>query len=273
MKNISVRLLALFLFLGLTSPLFADEVKLVYSQDIASYQEVIAGFKTIYKEPFYYDLKGSPAEFNKIKKPLLEGDLIVTIGLLATVSVRDEIRERPSKGLIFSMLFDPARFSLPNERSTGVSLVLSPKKTFSKIKQIFPNSKRIGILYDPQKSQKMIEAAEQAAKEVGLSFMAVPVLSEKWVPRAVGNLFGQIDLFWLIPDSTVITPQSIEFILLSSFEHRLPVVTFSEDIVKMGAVASIAPDYKMIGEAVGLYDRGRSGYRRWGSDSRAEQYL
>jgi putative ABC transport system substrate-binding protein len=198
-----------------------------------------------------YDLEGNPSKWNKVKEQILEGDLIVTVGLLGTVMVRDGIRDIPSKKMIFSMLFDPGRFSLPDKTATGVSLDLLPETAFSKIKQIFPNVKKVGILYDPQKNKNIIEANKTAAKSAGLSLIVTPVLSEKDVPRAVSDLFDQIDLLWLIPDSTVLTPQSIAFILLSSLEHRLPIVTFSEDLVKMGATASISPDYKAVGETLG----------------------
>ena len=55
----------------------------------------------------------------------------------------------------------------------------------------------------------------------------------------------------MLPDSTVVTPLSIEFILLTSFENNLPIFTFSEDFVKKGAMASFSPDYETIGEEVG----------------------
>ena len=234
------------------APLFAQEVHLVQSHDIASYREVIAGFKNVYTQPFdTYNLKGSVAEFDTVKKRFSRNDLVVTVGLLATTVVRDAIGKGYLGGQIFCMLFNPARFSLPDKMATGVSLEVSPVEVFSKIKRIFPNAKKIGILYDPQKSNNIIEANAQAAKMAGLSLISVPVLSEQGLPPAVRDLFGQIDLLWLIPDSTVLTPQSVEFIFLSSLAYRLPVVTVSEDLVKMGAVASIAPDFKAIGEAVG----------------------
>jgi putative ABC transport system substrate-binding protein len=246
--------IVLFLFAPLAgiASLFAQDVHLVQSYDIVSYRKVVAGFKNVYTKPFdTYDLKGSPAEFYKVKQHFSENDIVVTVGLVATTLVRDEMGKGLLGGQIFCMLFNPARFSLPDKMITGVSLEVSPIEVFSKIKQTFPHAKKIGILYDPQKSKNIIEANEQAAKTVGLSLILAPVLSEKTLPQAVRGLFGQIDLLWLIPDSTVLTPQSVEFIFLSSFAYRLPVVTVSEDLVKMGAVMSIAPDFKAIGAAVG----------------------
>ena len=231
----------------------AQEVKLVYSQDIAAYREVIAGFKSVYTKPFdAYDLKGSPARLTEVMGNLLQADLIVTIGLLSTIIVRDEIRDIPSKRMVFSMLFDPARFLLPDSVAAGVALDILPSTLFSEIKQIFPNVHKIGILYDPQKNKKIVEAYQQAAKDYGgLSIISTPVLVAKDVPRAVDILLGQVDLLWIIPDSTVISRESMALILSSSLAYRVPVLTFSEELVKMGAVASLSFDYKSIGEALG----------------------
>ena len=51
----------------------------------------------------------------------------------------------------------------------------------------------------------------------------------------------------VLPDITVITPETIEFLLLFSLENRIPVFTFSEKYVESGALMSIIIDAFDIG--------------------------
>ena len=147
-----IRLFVFAIFVGLAPPVFSQEVHLVQSQDIASYREVVAGFKNVYTTPFaLHDLKGNPSEFDRVKKQFSQNDLIVTVGLLATTLVQDEADRVPIKGPVFSMLFDSTQIALLNEVSTGVSSEVPPSELFSKIKQLFPKAKKIGVLYDPKK--------------------------------------------------------------------------------------------------------------------------
>ena len=45
---------------------------------------------------------------------------------------------------------------------------------------------------------------------------------------------------WMLPDLTVITPETVEFLMLFSIENRIPVITFSDKYLEMGALMSIS---------------------------------
>lgn len=69
------------------------------------------------------------------------------------------------------------------------------------------------------------------------------------VPVAEG-LKGEVDAIWMLPDTTVVTPESIEFLLLFSLTNRIPILTFSDKYVQMGAIMALDID---------PYDLGRQG--------------
>ena len=58
---------------------------------------------------------------------------------------------------------------------------------------------------------------------------------------------SDIDALWMIPDDTVVTPESFKFLLLTSFENNLPFLAASDIFVKVGALASLTPDYADVG--------------------------
>ncbi|MFZ2948374.1 MAG: ABC transporter substrate binding protein, partial [Desulfuromonadaceae bacterium] len=59
------------------------------------------------------------------------------------------------------------------------------------------------------------------------------------------------DLFWMLPDITVITPETAEAILLFSLENNIPILTFSEKYLERGAMLSIGIDPFDIGRQAG----------------------
>ncbi|MFY9268257.1 MAG: ABC transporter substrate-binding protein [Candidatus Manganitrophaceae bacterium] len=260
----SIRCILIPLLLGWTSAISAremtgQEIAIIVSQDLPLYRQAIEGFRRIYLGKVReYDLKGDPQEAENVIAFLKEHppDLILTVGLVATrvgIIAREGLgREGLEKvPIIFCMVLDPDRFSLSGERMTGVTLQLNPSELFSKIKLFFPETKKIGVLYDPGKNGKMISSARETAGAEGISLLPVEVDSESKLPDAVRSLIGKADLLWIIPDSTVVTPESLEFLFLASIENSLPMIAFSDDLVKRGAVASFFPDYRSIGEEAG----------------------
>ena len=62
---------------------------------------------------------------------------------------------------------------------------------------------------------------------------------------------GKIDIFWMLPDAEVITPETVDSILLFSFQNNVPVFSFSSKYVKMGALASLSVDPFALGAQTG----------------------
>jgi putative ABC transport system substrate-binding protein len=55
----------------------------------------------------------------------------------------------------------------------------------------------------------------------------------------------------MIPDLTVITPETVEFLLLFSLENQIPLLAFSDKYVELGALLSIGIDPFDIGRQAG----------------------
>jgi len=242
-------IICIVLFFGLDVPqVKGAEIALLISQNLPSYREAIEGIKKIYRGDLReFDLKADPQTSERAVMALKRDppDLILAIGLWATRVAKENFKKIP---IIFSMVFDPERFSIFGENITGVTLEVSVSEIFSQIRDLFPEVKKIGVLYNPKKTGRRIEQAERAVRALDVSLISVPVHSEKDVPEGLRTLQPKIDLLWLVPDSTVITPESVDFLLLTSFENNIPIVSFSDGFVRRGGAASFSADYHAVGE-------------------------
>jgi len=250
-RTIAVIFLMIIFFTLNLSQAYGMEIAVIRSQDLPIYQEAVAGIKSIYKGKFReYNLKGDLDESGNIVREIRKHppDAIITVGLLATVAAKDNFKSTP---IVFCMVLNPDRFSISSGNNiTGVPLNVSSSETVPRLREIFPSAKRIGILYDPGKTG-MVEQERQVAQSWGFTLIAKEVPSVKMLPDALREIQHNIDLLWLIPDSTVVTPESLEFIFLRAFENNIPVITFSKELLSRGAVLTFSPDYHSIGEEAG----------------------
>jgi putative ABC transport system substrate-binding protein len=153
--------------------------------------------------------------------------------------------------IIFCMVSNPSRYGLAGANLAGISMDVSGETQFALYKTVVPNLKTIGVIYDPEKSNTLIEEASIAAEKLGLELIKVPVSSHKDVPKALRSILGKIDALWMVPDDTVLTTQSFRFFLVTSFEKKLPFLAISDIFVKVGALATIAPDPIEMGQQLG----------------------
>ena len=146
------------------------------------------------------------------------------------------------------MVLNPQSVISGFDNITGLSMMISPEEQLSIIKQYLPHIKRIGVLYDPFRTSNFIMKAQTASESAGIELIAREVLNTKDVPEKMKNMEKEVDLFWMLPDVTVFNPETVEFLLLSSIENRIPVVTFSDKYLKIGAFMSLMIDASDIGK-------------------------
>lgn len=242
-------IMIIFFTINLTQA-YGMEIAVIRSQGLPIYQEAVVGIKSIYKGKIReYDLKGDLNQSGNIVSEVRRHppDAIIAVGLLATVVAKDNFKSTP---VVFCMVLNPDRFSISGNNLTGVTLNISSSETVPRLRELFPSARRIGVLYDPGKTG-MLEQEKQIAQSWGFTLITREVPSIKMLSDAFSEIQHNIDLLWLIPDSTVVTPESLEFIFLRAFENNIPVITFSKELLSRGAVLTFSPDYSSIGEEAG----------------------
>jgi putative ABC transport system substrate-binding protein len=231
----------------------APEIVILKSSDIAAYDDAVKGFKAtapsgaIYTE---YDLRGDLKVGKEIAGNIRvsETSLVVAVGLKAALTAKSEIVGPP---VIYMMILDPLKHHLNGSNMTGTLLEIPVERQLKLLHSFLPAKHRLGVLYDPSKNSSRIKDAEAQAADNGLQLQGFPVTNEKEVPQQLRALLATVDALWLMPDSTVLTDESIRFILESALAQHVPVIGFSPEFTRLGALLSLSVNYGEVGRETG----------------------
>lgn len=229
------------------------EIAILNSSDIAAYQEAIAGFKAtgpsgaIYTQ---YDLQGDLELGKKLARKIRASDasIVLAVGVKAALAAKVEIVDIP---IVYMMILDPLKHQLTEPNMTGTVLEVPMDRQLKMIRAFLPNVRRLGTLYDPKKSAAKIKDVMRQGSAAGLEIQGFPVESEKDLPPQLRSLLSGSDALWLLPDSTVLTNESIHFILDSALAERVPVIGFSPEFTRLGALLSLSVSYGEVGRETG----------------------
>jgi len=182
----------------------------------------------------------------------LRPDLILTVGTQATRAVAGRIKTIP---VVFSLvLASGGEEALIRRRAaniTGAAMDVPIIEQFSRLREVIPSLRRIGVVFNPRETGKVIEAARGAATAVGLQLVEMPVSSEAQVMKEIELLKDRADVLWAVADSTVYTSRSVDYILLRTLRDAVPFVGLSPSFVKAGALLSFSCDYADVGAQSG----------------------
>ena len=253
--------LALAALLGLC-PLWVSEssamdIAILQSSDIAAYREAIAGLKAtgpigaIYTE---YDAQGDLELGKKLASKLRASNasLVVAVGLKAALAAKVEIVDVP---IVYMMILDPLKHQLTAANMTGTLLEVPVDRQLKIMRTFLPTLHQLGALYDPAKTSSRVKEAVQQATISDFQLKGLPVESDKDVPQQLRTLLSDVEALWLIPDSTVLTNESIRFILESALARQIPVIGFSPEFTRLGALLSMSVNYGDVGRETGLLAR------------------
>lgn len=234
----------------------AVDVAILKSSGIVAYEQAIEGFKATapsaaaYAE---YDLQGDLEQGKKLARKIRASGpaLVVAVGLKAALAAKAELVDVP---VVYMMVLDPNRHNLEASNMTGTLLEIPVERQLKLLHSFLPGRRRC-TLYDPKKGAARLKEAEQQAASLSLSVQGFPVESEKDVPQQLRNLLITNDAMWLVPDSTVLTNESIGFILEAALARGVPVVGFSPELTRLGALLSLSVTYGEVGRETGQLAR------------------
>ncbi|HEX5646198.1 MAG TPA: ABC transporter substrate binding protein [Nitrospira sp.] len=229
--------------------LHAHEVVILKSANIVPYNQAITGFKssmpsdTTFTE---YDLKGDPqAGRTYAGKIRASGaDLVLAVGSKAAIAAKLEIFDIP---VVYSMVLHPAKYDLKAPNMLGVSVKPPIGQQLNTVRALMPNLKRIGYLYDPEKTAPLSADAISQARQLGITFIDRQVRTAEQLPAALRELLPDVEALWLLSDSTVLTDESFTFLLRAAFDRHVPVIGFDPEFSRRGALISFWVDSADIG--------------------------
>lgn len=234
-----LRIFLLTIVVTCLAPAAGADTVVIQGQAIRAYDDALSGFRSICPEEirklYLADLEGKDAEMLLREE---NARLVVVIGPEA-LKVVEHIRNVP---VLYLMVANPKQVAKGNRNMTGVAMTASPERYLDLLTRMKPRPRVVGVVYDPAKTGDLVRRAHLAAREKGLTLLAKEVNSRKEVPAALKELKGMIDVLWMIPDTTVVSPETTELLLLASPERNIPVISFSKAYVEMGALAALELD-------------------------------
>lgn len=227
---------------------FSASIAIIKTKNLELYNEVITAFKTNCVARFTeYDMedKESRGELiaNKINND--KPDVVFVVGTKAAVIAKKLITDIP---VIFAMVMNPENYDVAGKNVTGISMVIPVYTQLYTLKSIVPKVSRVGVIYNPKQTGKMIEEGMSVSKQLGFTLVAAKVDSKEDVSRALRAFAEGIDAFWMIPDPTVWSRESFDTVLKFTLEKRVPFLAFSKSMVQAGALVSLAINYSELGK-------------------------
>jgi len=136
------------------------------------------------------------------------------------------------------------------KRLCGVYLVPSFMDQLALLREFLPGVKKIGVIFNVERSSSMMKDFEAAATNLGISCEKATAQTPGQVNIAL-KFMKEIDAFFMVPDEVVLQDASFKFILMASYGNLFPVYGVTREYVKAGALFSLSPDYMDMGEKAG----------------------
>jgi putative ABC transport system substrate-binding protein len=211
----------------------AYEVIIVKDADIKPYREAIEGFKSscgcIVKE---LDLSDTEALERAVKA---RPDAVVAVGTDSFWRVK-RIKTIP---VIYTMVVPSDTTDRFQNNVSGVSMEIAPEAYLTAIVEVFPSAKRVGVLFDPTFTNAVVLKVTSEAHTRGIKLAAKIVLDASDVPALLDELHGKIDVLWMPPGASFANAETVEYLMLYSFQNNLPIFSFSKKMASLGAVAAL----------------------------------
>jgi len=231
------------------------EVAVIVSEPIRPYQEALSSLKEVLNKKkvqvMVFEMEGDgkgPTRDLKAAFSSRKYQIWVSIGPQATRflwsgKVHSDINR------IYGMVLNPEEII---GDGCGVPMNIPIKEQVRTIEGIFPEFRRIGILYDPKYNQDFVRVASQEAAAQGTLIVPVAVSSQREIRRVLGSSWTRIDAVWLIPDFTVISEPVVRYIIKEGLANKTPIIGYNRFFFHSGAVMSFVLDYGRMGEQMAL---------------------
>lgn len=269
MKKVLFFFLALAVIIGKASASFASQEMpkvAIWSWDLSSsllnqaYQGTLDGIKqdgyttgqNIIVDT--YDVgknaANAPVMFGKIKSG--NYDVIVSVGTTGSKYLLDNAVTLP---VVFSVVTDPVKSGIvaswedTKNNFTGTSNKQSIEKQILSFKEIYPNVKRLGMIYKDAESNSLVQVEEvkSVKDKLGLTEVVTsPAKDADDLARAAQELVGKVDAVFLPADTTV-GSVAAEKIVNVLYPHKIPVFSANEPPISVGVLTGVCSDYYRLG--------------------------
>ena len=216
-----------------------------------------AGYKEGENLKFLYEsAQGNPATAAQIARQFVGEDPTVIVPI-STPSAQAVVSATKDIPVVFTAVSDPLGAQLvkdmdkPGGNVTGLSDLSPVAEHLALIKEILPNVKTVGYLYNSGEanSVSLLAVLKAEAEKAGLTVVESAATKSAEVQGAARALVGRADAIYIPTDNTIIS--ALEGAVAVAEEAKLPLFTADTDSVSRGSIAALGFNYKDVGRQTG----------------------
>ena len=184
-------------------------------------------------------------------------DIVVAISTPSAQAAVNNIKDKP---IFFAAITNPESAGVLAENVTGVSDRSPVDKQVKLIKEILPETKKIGIVYNTseQNSFYLTDEFKKEAEKNGYEVVIKGITNVNEIASALDTILPEIDVLYTTIDNTIASTYPL--IIDKSKKANKPVIGATKNYVDQGALASEGiSDYKVgyqTGEMIVKYLKG-----------------
>ncbi|ELV8715517.1 ABC transporter substrate-binding protein [Vibrio vulnificus] len=200
----------------------------------------------------YKTAQGNPAIAVQISRQFVGENPDVLVGI-ATPTAQALVSATRSIPVVFTAVTDPVGAKLvksmeqPGKNVTGLSDLSPVSQHVDLIKELLPNAKAIGVVYNPGEANAvtLVELLKKSAAEKGLKVVESTALKSADVQSATQAIAAKSDVIYAPTDNTVAS--AIEGMIVAANQAKKPVFGGATSYVEKGAIAGLGFDYYQVG--------------------------
>ena len=204
----------------------------------------------------YQSAQGNTGTAAQIARKFV-GDKPDAIVAIATPSAQAVVAATKTVPVVFSAVTDPVAAKLvpsweaSGTNVTGVSDLLALDKQMDLVKQVVPDAKCVGMVYNPGEANSVVVVKElqKLLPTMGMTLVEAAAPRSVDVSSAARSLVGKVDVIYTSTDNNVVS--AYEALVKVGQDAKIPLVASDTDSVKRGAVAAYGINYRDLGEQTG----------------------
>lgn len=216
-----------------------------------------AGYKEGENLKFVYEsAQGNPGTAAQIARQFI-GDAPTVIVPISTPSAQAVVAATRDIPVVFTAVSDPLGAQLvkdmekPGGNVTGLSDMSPVADHIALIKEITPNAKSIGFIYNSAEANSVstLAALKAEAEKAGLTVVESVATKSAEVQGATRALVGRADVIYIPTDNTIVS--AFEAAVGVAQEAKIPLFAGDTDSVSRGALAALGFNYFDVGKQTG----------------------
>ena len=270
MKKIITILLALLVLVGCGSSKDTGDMYKIGVLQLADHPSLDATYEgmketldeLLGKDKYEIDFKnaqGKHENINMMSQKFVD-DKVDLIYAIATNAAQGAYGVSEGSGIpvVFNAVTDPVSAGLVKSMdksgtyAVGVSDVAPIDKQIALIKEVQPDAKNIGILYNTGEPNSAVQVriAEEEAAKIGLTIIKQGISDRSEIALASSSLLEKVDAVYNITDNMIV--EAAAQVIEAANKANKPVYAAEDGQFDLGILATESIDYKNLGNLAGI---------------------